>query len=190
MAEDGPSHERRLERFRDYLRLLARQQLGDWLRGKLDPSDVVQETLLKAYRAGDQVAGMTDLELAAWLRRILSNTLADAARRYGASVRDVALERSLEASLEESAWRLEQWLAADGSGPAQHLAREEQLVRLAEALQQLPEDQRAVIERKHLRGESVSEIAGSLGRTKASVAGLLRRGLDRLRELLGESGDG
>jgi RNA polymerase sigma-70 factor (ECF subfamily) len=67
------------------------------------------------------------------------------------------------------------------------MAREEQLICLAEALQQLPEDQRTVIERKHLQGESVSEIAQSMGRTKASVAGLLRRGLDRLRELLGES---
>jgi RNA polymerase sigma-70 factor (ECF subfamily) len=184
---NGLPEERRLERFRDYLRLLARQQLGDWLRGKLDPSDVVQETLLKACRACDQAAGMTDTQLAAWLRRILSNTLVDAARRYAGGARDLALEQSLEASLEESSARLEQWLAADGSGPAQKVTREEQLLRLAEALQELPEEQRTVIERKHLRGESVSDIAHDMGRTKASVAGLLRRGLDRLRELLGES---
>jgi RNA polymerase sigma-70 factor (ECF subfamily) len=70
--------------------LLTRQQLGDWLRGKLDPSDVVQEPLLKACRGRDQAAGMNDPGVAAWLRRILSNTLADAARRHAAGARDLA----------------------------------------------------------------------------------------------------
>ncbi len=40
------------------------------------------------------------------------------------------------------------------------------------------------VEMHHLHGCSVAEVAGQLGRSEASVAGLLRRGLKKLRESL------
>src|SRR5215468_10000581 len=105
-GESGPN----LERFRNYLRLLARLQLDPRLQGKMDPSDVVQQTLLKAYQGLGQFRGQTSAEQAAWLRQILANTLANAVRDFGRARRDVDLERSLEAKLDESSARLETWL--------------------------------------------------------------------------------
>ena len=124
---------------------------------------------------------------AAWLRSILANTVIDAARKYGAQGRDVAAERSLEAALHESsAHALERWLATDASSPIQHAMREEELLRLADGLAQLPDDQRTALELKHLGGYSVEAIAQEMGRSKTAVGGLLRRGVKRLRELLHE----
>jgi RNA polymerase sigma-70 factor (ECF subfamily) len=180
VEDNGPD----LEPFRDQLRLLARAELDRRLQGKVDPSDLVQQTLLEAYQAREQFRGKSEAELAAWLRRILAHNLADAVRHYGAAARDVALERSLEDSLAESASRLNVWLADERSSPSQQALRREQLGRLYEALTQLPEEQRLAVQGKHLQGLSVDEIGRQMGKTATAVGGLLRRGMRRLRELM------
>jgi RNA polymerase sigma-70 factor (ECF subfamily) len=174
---------RAVEDYRDYLHLLARLQLDPRLAGKVDPSDVVQQTLVKAHQNREQFRGHTAAEQAGWLRRILANTLIDAARKFG---RELDHEQPLEQQIHDSAARLEGWLAADQSSPSEAAVRQEQLLRVARAVAQLPDDQRIVIELHHLRDQPVAEVANYLGRTEASVAGLLRRGLKRLRELLQE----
>jgi RNA polymerase sigma-70 factor (ECF subfamily) len=183
MAEAGEA-DLELDRFRDYLRLLARLQLDPRLRGKVDPSDLVQQTLLKAYVARDQFRGKTPEQRAAWLRQILANTLANTVRDFGRARRDAALERSLEASLADSSARLEAWLVAGGLSPVEHAERNEQLLQLAGALGRLPDDQREALLLRHTQGMSVEEIGTHLGRTRASVASLLRRGLKQMREEL------
>ena len=99
--------------------------------------------------------------------------------------RDGAVEQPLEESLRQSSARLEQWLADDHSPPDVQAERHEQLLRLAEGLASLPEDQRQAVELRHFQGCSLGDIARRMGRSRASIAGLLRRGLDalRLREL-------
>jgi RNA polymerase sigma-70 factor, ECF subfamily len=184
MAGETEDRPRPLEEYREYLRLLARLQMDPRLQGKLDPSDVVQETLLKAHEKRDQFRGRTDAEMAAWLRQILANSLTDAVRKYGSGGRDVALERSLERSLEESSAQLEIWLASESASPSQQASRHEEILRLSQALAQLPEDQRTALEMKHLQGYSVERISREMGRSKTAVGGLLRRGVKKLRELL------
>jgi RNA polymerase sigma-70 factor (ECF subfamily) len=178
-----------LARFRDYLRLLARLQIDRRYQGKLDPSDLVQQTLLKAYQALGQFRGQTAAELAAWLRQILARTLANAIRDLGRAKRDVGLERSLEAALGDSSARLEAWLVADQPLPAEEAERKEQLLRLAEHLAELPEPQREALLLRHCQGWSLEEVGRHLGRSRAAVASLLRRGLKQLRQQLDEGAD-
>jgi RNA polymerase sigma-70 factor (ECF subfamily) len=177
------------ERFRAYLRLLARLHLDPRLRGKLDPSDVVQQTLVQAYQARDQFRGRTDNELAAWLRQILARNLAMAVRDFARDKRDVARERSLEAALAESSSRLEAWLAAEESSPSLRAERNEQARRLAEALEQLPDAQREALVLQHWHGWSLAQIGEHLGRSPEAVAGLLKRGLKQMRQLMADGGE-
>jgi RNA polymerase sigma-70 factor (ECF subfamily) len=180
------AHARTLERFREYLRLLARLQLDPRLRGKLDPSDVVQQTLLEAYEKRDQFRGSTEAEWLAWLRQALAHNLADALRAFGQAKRDVGRERSLEAAVEASSCRLAAFLAAEQSSPSQQAERHERAVRLAEALAALPDDNREALVLHYCEDWSLADIASHLGRTPAAVAGLLKRGLKQLREHLRE----
>jgi RNA polymerase sigma-70 factor (ECF subfamily) len=175
-----------LERYGPYLRLLARIHLDPRLRGVLDPADVVQQTLLKALEHWGQFRGRTEGERAAWLRAILANHLFDLGRKYGKPA-PVSLG-TLEAALDRSSARLDAILVADQTSPSQGAIRNERSVRLAEALAQLPNDQRRALELKDLEGLSVAEISRQMGRTTASVAGLLRRARETLRTLIEETG--
>jgi RNA polymerase sigma-70 factor (ECF subfamily) len=186
MASEAEAATRSWDRYRNYLRLLAGAHLDPRLRAKLDPSDVVQQTLLRAHEKREQFRGATAAEEAGWLRTILVNALAEHARKFGRQQRDVRLERSLEAAVEESSARLEAWLAADLSSPSEVADRHEQLLRLAEALALLPADQRRAVELRHLQALPISEIARVMDRSEPSITGLIRRGLRRLRELLAE----
>src|SRR5262245_47471701 len=82
LANDDQALGQLLEQYRDYLELLARLQIGRRFQGKVDPSDLVQETFLAAYRNFARFRGTTDAELAAWLREILAGRLAKLVRHY------------------------------------------------------------------------------------------------------------
>jgi RNA polymerase sigma-70 factor (ECF subfamily) len=175
----------RLERYRAYLRLLARLQLDPRLRPRLDESDLAQQTLIQAHQAFDRFEG-DDSALAAWLRQILANNLAHALRDHGRECRNVTREKPLDVLLAESSARLERWLVDDN--PTPQAQRNEQAMRLAEALDQLPEAQREAIVLEYWQGWSLEEIGQHLNRSRAAVAGLIKRGMKQLRERL--RGDG
>jgi RNA polymerase sigma-70 factor (ECF subfamily) len=184
MADDGDELAQRLESFRNYLLLLARAQLDDRLRGQLDPDDLVQQTLTRALEKRDRFHGSDDAQRAAWLRTLLSHTLIDAVRKFTRTGGGV---RSLDAAIEQSSARLAAFLAADQTSPSGRVERPERLLRLADALAALPDDQRRAVELKHLQGLALIEVARRMGRTVPAVAGLLHRGLRALREDLGET---
>jgi RNA polymerase sigma-70 factor (ECF subfamily) len=177
-----------LVRYRQYLLMLARVTIDPRLQSRMDAEDIVQQTLMEAHQSRHQFVGSAG-EMAAWLRRMLSNNMADALRGLARAKRDVARQRSLEQELEHSSDRLQAWVAADQSSPSQHAVREERGVMLANALSELPDAQREALILQYWHGWSLAEIAAHLERTPAAVAGLLKRGMRELRERLsgGES---
>ena len=154
------------------------------LRPKLDPSDVVQQTLLEAHEDCEQFRGQTAEERAAWLRRILCNNLANANRHFNAGKRALARERSLEASLTDSSHRLGNLIAGDQPTPSTQLAREERLIKVAEALETLPEAQQEVILLHYCERLPLAEIGKRMGKSPTALAALAYRGMKKLREIL------
>jgi RNA polymerase sigma-70 factor (ECF subfamily) len=171
-----------LARFRQYLSLLARVQLDPRLRAKVDLSGIVQQTLLEVHQGMEQFTMQSPEQQMAWLRRILVNNLADEIRKLRTGKRNVLRERSLGEALHKSSLRLEASLAADTLSPSQQIEKQELWLQLAQALERLPEAQQEALVLQHWQGWSLAEIADHMGRTRAAVAGLLKRGLKQLRE--------
>jgi RNA polymerase sigma-70 factor (ECF subfamily) len=177
--------DRLLESYRNYLRLLACAGIDDALRGKADPSDLVQEALLKAHRHFAQFRGQTEDELAAWLRQILARNLTDLIRRYRTvAARQVTRERSLEDLLSQSSDALNQLLTADSSSPSEAAQRRELGVALADALASLSADHRDVLVLRSIEERDWGDVARRMGRSEGAVRLLWARALKRLRPLI------
>lgn len=173
-----------LERYRAYLQVLARVRLPPAVAAKLDASDLVQQTFAQAVRGWSRLRGTDDAQVAAWLRKILANTLAEALRDLRRAKRNAALERSIEAALDESSVRMEAWLAAPQTSPSLKAQYGEQVLMVAAAMAALPEAQQQAVALHHLGDWTLDAIAKHMERSPAAVAGLIKRGLKTLREKL------
>ncbi len=172
------------QQYRAYLYLLARSHIGPRHQARLDPSDIVQQSLLDAHRKQGQFRGSSEAERMAWLKQILANNLADAVRGLTRAKRDIARERSLDEQVGDSFSRVDGWLADVQASPSQQAVRSEELLGMADALANLPLAQREAIVLHHLQGLPLAEVGKQIDKTPAAVAGLLHRGLRRLRELM------
>jgi RNA polymerase sigma-70 factor, ECF subfamily len=174
-----------LERYRPLLRLQARQlELDQRLKRLWDSSDIVQDAFCGAIAKLDQFRGTSEGELVRWLQRILANTVKDKIDAARADKRDIGLVQSLEQAVADSSVRLDAFVAAEQSSPSEQAECGEMLLRLAAALDKLPEEQRDVIIHHHLHATPVAEVAERMGKTPKAVAMLLYRGKRRLHELL------
>ena len=176
-----------LNRYRGSLWLLAEIELSPLLRVKEDASDIVQQSLLEAHRDLPAYRGQTDAELVGWLKTILARNLLNAARHYRTQKCDVRREQSLAERLDQSSARLENYLASEQTSPSQQAVRNEQVEQLAVGLARLLDAERTAIVLKHFKGWSLSQISEQLGRPTDAVAGLLKRGLKKLRSHLQDS---
>jgi RNA polymerase sigma-70 factor, ECF subfamily len=181
---------RLLERYRNYLHLLARTQIDLHLQGRADASDLVQETFLDACRDFAQFRGGSEAELLAWLRQVLVYNLGRLVQRQLlAQKRDARREVSLDgflAALDRSSAQVAAALAGSQSSPSEQVQRRERAAVLADHLARLPADYREVIVLRNLEGLAFDEVARRMGRSPGAVRILWVRALEQLRQLLGQ----
>jgi RNA polymerase sigma-70 factor (ECF subfamily) len=170
---------------RNYLNLLARNQLEGRLRAKADPSDLVQQTLLEAYRDFDDFRGTTEAEWLAWLRRILAHNAAQVARHYrDTDKRQAGREVPLETTGPCSTGQFGLQPADPGESPSQQLLRKERELLLADALMRLSEDHREVICLRNLQRLPFDDVARRMGRSRPAAQMLWMRALAKLQDEL------
>lgn len=175
-----------LESYRDYLKLMADLQLNPRIRTKEGSSDIVQQTMMDAHIGIAGFRGTTEAELRAWLKTILIHNVLNVVKRYRTDKRDVKREISLQVQMEKSSVLFHSQLFSDQTTPSSNLNKEERTDQLAASLLRLLDDERNAIVLKYYHSWSCAEIAQHLGRTDVAIAGLLRRGLQKLREHLRE----
>ena len=185
-AGDDAALGRLLELYRNYLRVVTRSVVQGTLQVRVDPSDLVQETFLKAHRDFGQFVGSSEPELVAWLRQILVRNIADEAKYHRRNGRDLRRQESLEAALNRSGTTVQEALASPLTSPSARLENRERAVLLADALEKLPPHYREVFILRSLEHIPVEQIAERLGRSPNAVYKLWFRAMAALkRELEG-----
>jgi RNA polymerase sigma-70 factor (ECF subfamily) len=183
---DQAGRDRLFAACRGYLQMVAHAQVDDWMRAKVDSSDLVQQTLLEAHRDFARFEGRTTAEWLAWLKRIMAHNAADAVRHYrGTAKRQARRELSLDQHADEDGnGRIDP--AADDPTPSQEFLVRDTELRVAAALAQLTDDHRRVIVLRNLQRLPFDEVAQRLGRTRPAAQMLWMRAVKKLQEQLAE----
>ena len=169
---------------RPWLRLLADRQLPHRLRDKVDPSDIVQQVLVDAWRGESNFRGKTHPERLAWLRVILTRAIMRCDRdQLKTAKRGHGKEKTLQAAIDRDSVLMEQLAVGKEPGPGSVAEQAEQSLLLAEALEQLRPEYRQVLVLRHIDGLSHEQIAEQMNRTSAATRMLWIRALESLKSV-------
>lgn len=178
---------RLMEFSRQYLLLIANEELDSHLQAKGGASDLVQETQLEAVHAFDEFRGETTAALLGWLRQMLLNNVRDFSRRYtGTAKREVGREMSLGEA--DGSRDLAECLVQDDPSANAVLERQEREQRVERVLADLPEAYQQVVVWHHRENLSFEEIGTRLGRSEGAVRKLWARAIQQLQERLQDHG--
>jgi RNA polymerase sigma-70 factor, ECF subfamily len=167
-----------LQAYRGQLLAAAQRAINPRLQGRLDASDVVQQTCLSVFRQIGDFDGDEPAQFAAWLRQVhernIQNAIRDEVRVQKRSLsheeplgdRDIAGHREIT--------------------PSQHAARDEEADQLAAVLGELPPEERAVLELRYLEGWTLQQVSDYVGLSKEAVIWRMQKGMQRVRALLKE----
>jgi RNA polymerase sigma-70 factor (ECF subfamily) len=171
---------------RNYLLLVADRRLGDDLRGKVSPSDVVQETFLEAQRDFARFDGQREDELLAWLSCILLNNVANARRKYRGTDKR-SLDREVEMGANDGL--IAGGVVADTPSPGARVVASEEEEALRSALEGLPERYQQVLRLRYHEQMTFAGIGAALGCSEEAARKLWARAVDRLQKGMGSSGE-
>jgi RNA polymerase sigma-70 factor (ECF subfamily) len=175
-AGDRAALGRLLEQQRGWLRRIADDLLDPRVRGRLDASDVIQQTCLSVHRQIAHFDGHDPAQFVAWLRQIHEHNVQNANReQLHAARRHAGKDHPLTDI--DIADRI-------AETPSRRLSREEEASRLKAVLDTLPADEREALRLRYVDQQSLENSAAAMGLTRDALLWLIKRGLRRAREQL------
>lgn len=180
---DGAAAQMLFELYRPYLRVICAMRLPHVCQKREDASDIVQHTLIDALRGLPEFRGETEDEFEAWTGRLLDRNILQMLRKHTAAKRDVRREQK-DWNPSDSAQLVWHSMAGGSASPESCIFRGEAALDLARALERLPDDQRLAVELRYLGQKPLQTIAEHMGKSTGAVAGLIRRGVENLRDVL------
>src|SRR5262245_41583862 len=174
------------ERYRDRLKAMVVFRLGTRLRGRVDPSDVVQEAYLDAVARLPAYVADPKVVPFVWLRFLTAQRLDILFRTHlGARMRSVGLEVPLDRAGEsDSAANLADWLIARGTPVPEQAVRAEVRAAVLAGLERMDEADRQVLILRHFEQLTNGEVAAELGLTEAAASKRYARALMKLKDVL------
>jgi RNA polymerase sigma-70 factor (ECF subfamily) len=189
-AESGLRSNWSIAPLRPWLLMIARQEIPDELRGQVEPSDIVQQALLDAWRGEANFRGSTHAQRLAWLRVILRRVILQSRRNlFATQKRGLGVQRTMVDAVANSSLRIEQLAVGKEPTADEAVDGDEQNLLVAAALERLPDDQRRVIEMRHFGHQSYNEIAAELDRSPPATRMLWVRALVQLRREITQLSD-
>ena len=176
-------------RYRDRLRRMVRLRLSRRVQGRVDDSDVLQETFLDVARRLQEYTADPKLPFYLWLRHMTGLKLAEIHRKHlGTQLRDADREVTLHRGglPEADSVSLAAHLLGQLTTPSQAAIKAETRLMVQEALNSMDPVDREVLALKHFEQLSISEMAQVLGMSKAGTGSRYLRAIKRLKETLSQ----
>lgn len=176
-----------LARHRERLRRMVALRLDQRLRGRVDPSDVIQEASFDAARRLADYVDNPTMPFFLWLRFLTGQRILEQHRVHlGAKARDVGREITLHHGPlpEMSSAALAAHLLGHLTSPSEAAIRTERRLRMQEALNRMDPVDREVLALRHYEQLSNSEVAAVLGLDKSAASKRYARALIRLKGIL------
>ena len=179
-SNDQEALEQLVHRYRNYLLLLANNDMDQALRPKLGASDVVQQSMLAIHQNFPQFRGNSANEFKAWIRRILQNDLFNARRHYGGTQRR---QMGREVQINDSK-QVNPVLADTNKTPQSEALLAELAAEMERCLSQLSESHRQVLKMRNWQEKSFNEIGDELDLSADAARKLWFRAFNRLKQVI------
>ena len=128
------------EQLRPYLKAVVRQDIGQHLRGKVDDSDIVQQSMVRAVNKFSEFEGASVAQWQAWLVAIAHNETRNTVRYWHQQRRNAG--REMDNGGSRNHWEP----AADESSPSNVVMRRERAAKLMATIQKLPVEHQQLIQ--------------------------------------------
>ncbi|HEX3148939.1 MAG TPA: sigma-70 family RNA polymerase sigma factor [Gemmataceae bacterium] len=174
-----------LEERRPALLAFVDRRLGSALRGKVEPTDILQELAVKALRELP-TADLTTRDPFGWLCHLAEQCIVDDHRHFAAGKRASGREVSGNVRVGDGSQDLVALLAASMTSPSMAVVRDERQRRLMDVVATFPDDHREALRLRYGEGLATKDVAQKLGKSDVATRVLLSRLVQQLQEKLGE----